>query len=258
MGSRCIDGVALVADTKITTTFDVGRRYSYGKKISGEIYGILTAFSGHKGVFEVFAMKLRDYVKSTTKNNQEKFLSQHMIGLRKEPDFSPTFEQVKFQITQIQSELHSKNKNRKYRVLMGVSSNHLDGKSTLYYFDYDGSCMPVNEPVAIGHGAPYATYFLKLYWSPRQTTMKEFAQLCDFIIRFVSHDKINLDDSVGLDKKDPFPQIIYIPDDVTLCGLDENGKQRLDCSPTKSELRVFKSRLIFCRRQTCGLPHELL
>jgi 20S proteasome alpha/beta subunit len=241
LGARCIDGVVLVADTKITTIYDVGRRYNYGKKITGELQGILTGFSGHKGVFEVFAMKLRDYVSSTTLANREKYLAQRLIGLRKEPDFSPTIEQVRFQITQIQSDFYNKNKKHRYRVLMGVSGQHLDGKSILYYFDADGSCMPVIEPVAIGHGSPYATYFLKLYWDSKQTTMKQFAQLGDFIIRFVGDDKIRLDDSVGLDKKDPYPQIIYIPDDVTICGLDQNGKQRFEHIPTRSDLRAFKS-----------------
>jgi 20S proteasome alpha/beta subunit len=241
LGARCVDGVALVADTKITTIYDVGRRYSYGKKITGELEGILTGFSGHKGVFEVFAMTLRDYVKSTTETNREKFLAQYMTGLRKEPDFSPSLEQVKFQITRIQNDFYNRNKKHRYRVLMGVSGQHLDGKSMLYYFDTDGSCMPESEPVAIGHGSPYATYFLRLYWKSGQTTMNQFAQLGDFIIRYVSNDKIMLDDSVGLEKSNPYPQIIYIPDNVKTCGLDKNGKQRLDCSPKKTELIIFKS-----------------
>jgi hypothetical protein len=42
---------------------------------------------------------------------------------------------------------------------MGVASKYSsENQSTLYYYETDGRCIPSSEPMAIGSGAPYATY----------------------------------------------------------------------------------------------------
>ena len=58
LGSRCKDGVVLVADTKITV--DDGARYDYDDKITGDIRGVLIGFSGNKEPFTEFGMRLRE------------------------------------------------------------------------------------------------------------------------------------------------------------------------------------------------------
>ena len=55
--SRCTDGVVLIADTKITV--DGGARYEYEDKLTGEIRGVITGFSGDKEPFTEFRMRLR-------------------------------------------------------------------------------------------------------------------------------------------------------------------------------------------------------
>jgi 20S proteasome alpha/beta subunit len=60
LGSRCIDGVVIIADTKFTSTGTIGIQYQYGDKITGELNGVLTAFAGDAGAFNMFAMKIRD------------------------------------------------------------------------------------------------------------------------------------------------------------------------------------------------------
>jgi 20S proteasome alpha/beta subunit len=86
---------------------------------------------------------------------------------------------------------------------MGVASKYSSvHRSSSYYLESDGRCLSKSEPKAIGSGSPYAYYFLKRCWHENQTTMEQFAQLNDFIIRYVSNPELPLDDAVGLDAQD--------------------------------------------------------
>jgi 20S proteasome alpha/beta subunit len=118
LGARCVDGVALIGDRKLTQTDSSGMHDAYDDKITGEIDGILTGFSGDAGAFEVFRSTLRDYV-TTTRNEQ----------IKKNPR------------PQIQGELNNKYQKHQYRVLMGESGKYFaSGKSSLYFFEIDGRC----------------------------------------------------------------------------------------------------------------------
>ena len=115
LGARCVDGVVLMGDRKMTQTDSSGMHDAYDDKITGEIDGILTGFSGDAGAFEVFRSTLKDYV-TITRNEQ----------IRKNPrlakkNIGPTFDQFKLKVSQIQSEFYSKYQKFQYRVLMGVS-----------------------------------------------------------------------------------------------------------------------------------------
>jgi 20S proteasome alpha/beta subunit len=66
MGARCKDGVVLVADRKLT--YPDRSQVNYGDKITGEIVGVLTAFSGDQGTFELFTNRVRNYVKTSEEN----------------------------------------------------------------------------------------------------------------------------------------------------------------------------------------------
>jgi hypothetical protein len=75
--------------------------------------------------------------------------------------------------------------------------------------------------------------------------MKEFAQLADFIIRYVeaksSLGKYKLDNAVGLNPEYPYPQVIYIPDNPDYCkAYNKEGEAKLDCSPEDRDLKKFK------------------
>jgi hypothetical protein len=71
--------------------------------------------------------------------------------------------------------------------------------------------------------------------------MQEFAQLGDFLIRYVSDDQITLDNAVGLSRDKPYPQIIFIPDDQNFCAPCNDGKPKLDCTPTQQELDQYRA-----------------
>ena len=72
MGARCVDGVILAGDRKMTQTLSSGIHYLYHEKITGEIDGILTGFAGDAGAFEVFRTTLRDYVMNNRNEHPEK------------------------------------------------------------------------------------------------------------------------------------------------------------------------------------------
>jgi hypothetical protein len=71
-------------------------------------------------------------------------------------------------------------------------------------------------------------------------TMQNFAQLADFIIRYIDNDKYPLDNTVGLDSKYPYPEIIYVSDNPEYCKPYNKGESKQDCSPTMDELDAFR------------------
>jgi hypothetical protein len=71
--------------------------------------------------------------------------------------------------------------------------------------------------------------------------MKKFAQLGDFMIRYIDDKQYPLDDTVGLEPEHPYPQIIYIPDHAHFCCPNNNGKPKWDCTPSNEELKGYKT-----------------
>jgi 20S proteasome alpha/beta subunit len=206
LGARCRDGVVLVGDRKMTQTDTGGIHNAYDDKITGEIDGILTAFSGDAGTFQVFVNTLRDYV-TTTRDEQIK----NLIGIYR-AKFGPSFEQLKLRVSELQSEFNKKYEKYPYKVLMGVSSQYFpDRKSLLYHFYADGRFFSLSKPIAIGSGSSHVYYFLERYWDYDKTTMQDFAQLSDFLIRYVSHDKITLDNAVGLSPEQHIHKLVLYP-----------------------------------------------
>ena len=163
----------------------------------------------------------------------------------KKEQLGETLDEAMLKMSEIQNDFYHKYEKHQYRVLTGVASCYFPNYiSSLYYFEADGRCFPLTEPNAIGSGSVYADYFLKRYCQDNKTTTKQFAQLGDFIIRYVSHDERVLDNAVGLNNQDyqyQFPQIVYTPDKPEgNCTLEEESKQRLDCPATIDELNQFR------------------
>jgi hypothetical protein len=82
----------------------------------------------------------------------------------------------------------------------------------------------------------------KAIWHENQTTMEQFAQLSDFIIRYDGNPELPLDDAVGLDGQDnqyQYPQIAFIPDDPEFCRI-YGELPKVDCSTTTARLIEFR------------------
>jgi Proteasome subunit len=167
-------------------------------------------------------------------------LGKKFIGLRI-LQFNPDLDQALWELHQIKQDLFAKSHGLRFDLLTSVSSMFFDDKkSVLYYFDVDGGYIPENRYKAIGEGEAYASYYLKRYYEDNMT-MKKFASLGDFIIRYIDNEKYRLTNSVGLETKFPYPQIKYVPDNPEECKPYNNGHPNTDCSPTGTELEEFKS-----------------
>jgi hypothetical protein len=81
-------------DRKLSSIGKRGIQYQYGDKITDELWGVLTGFSGDAGAFQIFAMTLRDYVRPTRRERIEETIRQPTPGRRfDEPGI--TIEQMK-------------------------------------------------------------------------------------------------------------------------------------------------------------------
>lgn len=224
MGARCIDGVVLVADRKINSREE--SEPVYGDKITGEIREILTGFSGDRGTFELFTNRLRSYAREMDEQIKKR---------------RTDIDEIIWHIHEIKMDFRNKPGRYKFELMVGISSKYFTNrKSTLNYFYDDGGFIPVDKCKAIGEGKIHALYYLQRYYYENMT-MRRFAQLGDFIIRYIDNEQYRLDNTVGLDPKYPYPQIIYIPDDPDYCKPYNNGQIKFDCTPTQKDLKGFKS-----------------
>jgi 20S proteasome alpha/beta subunit len=109
LGSRCKDGVVLIADTKIT--IDNGRRYEYEDKLITEFRDLLSVvigFSGDKEPFTEFRMRLRPRVSEL----EEEFRKKNKISTDK----------INLMIIEITRSLKTHYNQLVYDVIAGMSS----------------------------------------------------------------------------------------------------------------------------------------
>ncbi|MGA9171359.1 MAG: hypothetical protein WCF03_02845 [Nitrososphaeraceae archaeon] len=192
LGSRCKDGVVLVADTKITV--DDGARYDYDDKITGDIRGVLIGFSGNKEPFTEFGMRLRERAKELESNfNRKEKISIDRINLL----IGGTMKSL---------EGHY-GRNYIYDILAGISGME---HSELTYFYQNGSPEKVRKYKAIGVWT-YGSIFLQENWDENMS-METVGGIGYFIIRYM--EKFGLDLGVGTGGKKPNPQIKFLPDNA--------------------------------------------
>ena len=111
LGSRCKDGLVLVADTKITV--DDGARYEYDDKLIGEMEDLLSViigFSGNKEPFTEFRMRSRERAPEIEKEAlQKQTLSTDRINLI---------------ISDIMRSLEGRYHRMIYDIMVGISAKH--------------------------------------------------------------------------------------------------------------------------------------
>lgn len=199
LGARCVDGVVLVGDTKIT--IDQGADFAYAKKIISPLSTIAMGSSGMGGIFKDF----QNRVETKALRILQDFKTEGKMTITHPRDFSVL-------ITKTIREMHDDYKEDSYLItqyLQVISAIRFPSlKTELNVFSGYGFPEPVNEKRAIGHGEPYGALFLREMWDNKMT-MKQAAKLGIFIIKFIKDMKI--DNSVGFN--DEFlPQVICMPD----------------------------------------------
>ncbi len=185
LGSRCSDGVLLVADRKIVE--NDGSKELFEEKIWVDASEIVTAASGSTVLYRKFRSNVLDYV------NERK----GGLGLQ---SFTKELERIV-------SEL-----NRGYgeRVAGGglevlVALKHVSGEWILKIVDQYAVGDDVLRYRAIGTGSPYGSVFMN-YWR-NDLTMEQVAGLGYFIIKYI--EKLKLDAGVGVG--DGKPRIWFMP-----------------------------------------------
>jgi 20S proteasome alpha/beta subunit len=189
LGSRCRDGVVLVADRKFTVDQSGGFDPIYDNKLIGEFYGIIMGFSGARRRFELFTTYVMDYVKTTQGRNK-------LIPIEK---FILKASEIARSLTRCD-----------FDVLFGLSGN----PSLVKHMYGDGGIESIREYVVIGTGEPVGRFFLKKYWN-NDMSMEQIAELGYFVIKTI--ETYNVDETIGLSKKSGDrifnrPQIWLIPD----------------------------------------------
>jgi 20S proteasome alpha/beta subunit len=191
LGSRCIDGVVMIADRRFTENY--GSSYLYDDKLIHHVEGIIIGFSGSRGIFELFTSEI----------------TQHVIesgGITLYPFISKTSELIE-------------NLNNRFRrdesfdALIGIGNE----PSRLRYFYPDGTMETITTYKTIGSGTPYGSVFLKKLWHP-QMSMESVAELGYFIIKYIETFELDLTVGVGDNGR---PQIFFLPD-----SFGSDGKAR--------------------------------
>ena len=224
LGVKCIDGIVLVGDRKLTDSNKTD--FSYGDKITGEVEGFLTAFSGDKSVFDLFRIKLRE----CTIMEQPITRADTMILI----------------IHKIMAELYKAFYKYEFDVLLAISgSKYQDGISRLYYFFPDGRIEEIDNEKpykCIGSGKTHSKIFLNKIWK-NDMKMEETAQLGYFIVKYIV--KFGLDDSIGIGSNPPFhvPQIHYLPNNQNDIRIDDKTLERFDLI-INEKLEKFEKNLV--------------
>lgn len=156
LGSRCSDGVVLVADKKIIT-MNGGAENKYSNKLFSDIDNVIIGYSGAKRIFESFRNDITDYITRQRDAYKE----------------YPTIAKIYSEIKEIVFKLSQRYRRDSLDLLVGVSwEKSYDNRSQLNYFYSDGTMDLVMDYKAIGSGEPYGSIFLKQNWH-KDLTMKQ-------------------------------------------------------------------------------------
>jgi 20S proteasome alpha/beta subunit len=185
IGAKCIDGVVLIADRRVTLLTKDGLNFEYRKKLFAELRHVVFGSSGSTGNYELFRSRVLSHIR---KNNV-------LID-----DITNVLSDMAFEL----NKRYEFKENLIFDVLVAIA--YPDKDSILTYIDAYGSTHMVENYRAIGAGAKYAKMYLEKTWN-NNLTMEQVAELGYFIIKCI--EKFKLEESVGLDNENP--QVWYIP-----------------------------------------------
>lgn len=187
-GSRCHDGVVLVADRKITTINEFQSiHFEYKEKLFGIIRQVIFGSSGSTHTYELF----RDYV---------------VEEIRKS---NVTYDNTIMRLCDIVLEINKKrdyNRELYFELLVGIQYPD-DRVSSLTWITGQGVKELKKTYYTLGMGTLFSEPFLEQWWHPN-ISMEGAAALAYFIIKRI--EDYQLHSSVGVGKYNP--QIWFIPD----------------------------------------------
>lgn len=188
LGSRCKDGVVIVADRKITSINEIDSiTFEYKEKIFAILRHVIFASSGSTHTFELF----RDYLIDQVKSRQD-----------------ITFDNAILKLTDIVLDINKKRDfQRKLYFELLVALQYDDKPSTLTWISGEGTNHLVERYYTLGIGGILVNHFLDTAWYP-EINMEDAAVLAWFLIKYIEDFKLH--SSVGVNGG--YPQIHFIPD----------------------------------------------
>jgi len=183
LGSRCIDGVVLIGDRKIT--IESGADADYEDKLFQDFTPLIIGSSGVQALFDKFRERIQRYVSTTDDINIDGMID--------------AIERI---TNEINSRYASVLQGQTFDVLVGLKVKQ--SPSVLQYIQPIGIAETIRKYKAIGHGEPYGSIFLKKLWR-KDMTMEQAAEVGYFVIRYI--EQYELDNTVG-----GSPQIWLVPD----------------------------------------------
>ena len=212
LGARCIDGVVLVGDTKVT--IDRGADSEYSKKIiTNALTNVVMGSAGASGLYRDFQNRIiTEVIKFQDEETRTGIKSPYIYT---ETGFSSL-------ITKVVREMHNEYGNHSemitYELNILCATKIGVPPAKLNVFTGYGFPEPVNRIRVIGHGKPYGALFHKKLWN-QNMTIEQTAKLGLFIISLIN--KMDLDNSVGYNEEYP-PQVVFIPDNQPIKELLPN------------------------------------
>lgn len=180
IGAKCKDGVIILSDSRVSRGHDLNQY----RKIFVPIDGTFIGASGTTGVFIKFLKKVNQKVESGEISSWDELI-----------------DIVEDLVMQLSSRYYRRTGGDPIDVLMALKPS--DDKSEIYHITSEGVAEEVFTIMAIGHGEPHASLFLKTMWNS-DMTMRQTAVLGSFILTTIHQQ--GMDSSV-----DDRIQIGYVP-----------------------------------------------
>lgn len=190
MGARCVDGVVLVADKKVTymSNGEISG-FDFQNKLFDGLGHIIYGSAGRTGMYRLFVDTVEEYVRNQP--NEMNFknavlkLSEIAYDIYRRYNFHPDYY---------------------FELLVAVSPD--PGDSHLTYITGDGMIDPKDTCWSIGSGKKYASILLKNCYR-RNMNMEQAAELGYFAIKYIEDFQLEMTVGIG----DGTPQIWFVPDE---------------------------------------------
>jgi 20S proteasome alpha/beta subunit len=217
IGGKCVDGALLISDRKLTYS---DRPTEYIEKTHCDRYPIVTSAAGGSNAYSNFRNKLLPDLQPEPKpgawQNMQVSGIIEMISNKPEDSYSYYTEHLSRLVKEV-----NQNEADYDKILLLVGMQLKDRGAILLQFNEKGYPIEERKYIAIGSGESYTYVFLKPFYRP-DITMREFARLGYFTIKYM--DRFEIDEGSGLSRSKPFdrPQIWFIPDSGRLYHGDEH------------------------------------
>ena len=207
MGAKCIDGVVLIADRKVTLS-DLSD-FDYHNKLFDGLGHVIYGSAGSAGMYRLFVDTVEEYV-------------------RTRPVGEVNFRNAVLKLSEIAYDIYRRyNFHREYYFELLVAIAPDNERSHLTYITGDGMPYSVDTCHTIGSGSPYATIFQRNSYN-RNMTMEQAAELGYFVIKYIEDFQLNMTVGVG----DGIPQIWFVSNEERH---PDNVKKDYELTPDNPE-----------------------